>query len=103
MRNCAASWQDRCAEGMDLLVSVRELDGHRLATVSYEWLGDTWRFGDAKGPMNRTLGSRLMQRLQRAAALIPAPVILDNEQDSGDEGVSQDVVSKLGALFGYAR
>jgi hypothetical protein len=103
MRNCAASWQDRCAGGMELLASVRETDGRRLATVSYEWLGDAWRFGDAKGPMNRALGSRLMQRLQRAAALVPAPVFSDNELDSGDEGVPEDQVSKLVSVFGHSR
>jgi hypothetical protein len=103
MRNCAASWQDRCAEGMDLLVSVREPDGHRLATVSYEWLGDAWRFGDAKGPMNRTLGSRLMQRLQRAAALIPAPVISVCSLGNDEADESQDAVAKLVNLFGYSR
>jgi hypothetical protein len=103
MRNCAASWQDRCAEGMDLLVSAREPDGRRLATVSYEWLGDAWRFGDAKGPMNRTLGSRLMQRLQRAAALVPAPVISVCSLGNGEADESQDAVAKLVNLFGYSR
>lgn len=102
MRNCAASWQDRCAVGMAMIVSARAPDGHRLATVSYEWLGDAWRFDDAKGPMNRPLGSRLMQRLQRAAALIPAPVISDSTLGDDEADESQEAVAKLVSLFGYA-
>jgi hypothetical protein len=74
MRNCAASWLDKCATGSDILVSVRDGESRRVATASYQWQKGKWHFGDAKGPMNRILSERLMQRLRRSAELLPCPV-----------------------------
>ena len=99
MRNCAASWQERCAEGMKLLVSVREPEGYRIATVSYAWSGDTWRFDDAKGPMNRPLDARMMHKLRNAATLISAPVFAEVEE-GGEDGEPQDLDSRLVKLLG---
>jgi hypothetical protein len=80
MRNCAAGWAPRCATGNELLVSVRDQSSQRVATASFQWEEGKWHFGDAKGPMNRILSERLMQRLRRSAGLLPCPVILESPE-----------------------
>jgi hypothetical protein len=101
MRNCAFARKQHCSMGYELLVSARNLAGKRIATASYEYMGDAWCLKDAKGPMNRALDSRLMQCLKDAAALMPVDAGAESAQRAINEEMAPDpVVQILKALNG---
>jgi hypothetical protein len=97
MRNCAASWLDKCASGSDMLVSVRDGESRRVATASYQWHDGQWQFGDAKGPMNRVLSEPMMQRLRKSAELLPCPVI--QESPSPEELREEETLESLDQML----
>jgi len=71
MRNCVGSWSKRCAQGDELLLSVRGVAAKREATLHCKWKDGHWSFDNALGPMNRMLPAAVTQRLQAAATTLP--------------------------------
>lgn len=80
MRNCVGSWSKRCAKGDELLLSVRNATGKRLATLHCKWTKDHWYFVNALGPMNRMLPLTVQRQLRAAVAALPRT---DNQQNGG--------------------
>ena len=52
MKNCVGSYDVRCAAGICLVFSIRDLDDRRLATMSLDFGERGWRLGQIKGVAN---------------------------------------------------
>jgi len=71
MRNCVGSLSKRCADGNELLLSVRGVAAKREATLHCKWQDGRWSFVNALGPMNRMLPVTVTQRLKAAVTALP--------------------------------
>lgn len=52
MRHCAGTYDELCHNGLARVFSIRDLDGHRLATASLIWREDYWHLEQVKGLRN---------------------------------------------------
>lgn len=71
MRNCVGSWSKRCANGDELLLSVRGVAAKREATLHCKWQDGRWSYVNALGPMNRMLPVAMTKHLQAAVTALP--------------------------------
>ena len=73
LHKCADSFEDKCAAGSHLLVSLRHSrTGKRLALVSMELNDKGWVLGQVAGPCNRKLPSAMYQEAWQALGWVIA-------------------------------
>jgi hypothetical protein len=70
MRHCADLYGERCKSGTTLVLSVRDADGHRRATVALEKKKGDWTLAHAVGPANRQLGKEFDQVINTTLSLL---------------------------------
>ncbi|MSQ58013.1 MAG: hypothetical protein EXR35_11160 [Limnohabitans sp.] len=61
MKHCADIYAERCLKGQWLLFSVRDLNGKRKATISYEQGCEEWDFVQVCGTANRQASESVME------------------------------------------
>lgn len=67
MRNCADSYEDGCATGTELLISLRHPQtGRRLALVGMQLKNDGWAVTQVAGPSNRAVCTSLNDQAWQA-------------------------------------
>lgn len=72
MRHCARTWAERCMKGQDLVLSIRNAQGARLATAHVGLLRGTWVAGAVRLPGNRIATRPLPQVAAAFAAMLNA-------------------------------
>jgi hypothetical protein len=72
MRNCADTYGERCKAGTTLVLSVRDLHGHRKATFALEQRMGSWMLTHAVGPANQHLGRVFDEVIDTTLALLGA-------------------------------
>jgi len=70
MRHCARTWAKRCMKGGDLVVSIRDAQGRRLATAHVGLLRGTWMAGAVRLAGNRIATRPLPQVAAAFAAML---------------------------------
>ena len=70
MRHCARTWAARCMKGRDLVISIRDAQGRRLATAHLGLVRGTWMAGAVRLAGNRIATRPLPDVAAAFAALL---------------------------------
>jgi len=83
MRHCADLYGERCKSGNTLILSVRDTDGRRRATIALERRKGDWMLAHAVGPANRQLSKEFDEVIDTILSLLG---VIESTRDRSMKG-----------------
>jgi len=83
MRHCADLYGERCKSGNSLILSVRDTDGRRRATIALERRRGDWMLAHAVGPANRQLSREFDEVIDTILSLLG---VIESTRDRSMKG-----------------
>jgi hypothetical protein len=83
MRHCADLYGERCKSGNTLILSVRDTDWRRRATIAFERREGDWVLTDAVGPANRQLSKEFDEVIDTILSLLG---VIESTRDRSMKG-----------------